>query len=90
MFFSQKKSISEKTSSIAKGNKSRKTARKLRKVVSNTNQSSSGNWSINKCKEFIESRRASKGGEFDALRHHCFLALEIEKNGPKQGAMSLN
>ena len=89
IFFNQKISIIKITLSMVKENKNNET---WIKITNKTNQTNSGNWTIKKCKEFLESREAPTRGTIDVLRGLCNIALKSEKwtQVGNRGTMSLN
>ena len=51
----------------------------IKKITRNTYETNRSNWTIKKCKEWLESRSVLKGGSVDILRDFCVLASKIEK-----------
>ena len=49
------------------------------KLSNNNQQTNSGKWSVQKCKEFLSSFRAPVGGLLSALRERCVLILHLQK-----------
>ena len=49
-------------------------------MTNNFRQENSGNWTVNKCKEFLSKYGAPKTGRLSELEERCVTIIKLQKN----------